>query len=560
MFNTSQKSNNKSLNHNASRLQQAIELANHVAKEREQDHGNEEMNINIISFEIDTSTIPTVFVPPQPDDDIKCNNDIAKCNSFRRIIYLLQYYTKNQASIYEYISSLENYNISILMNDWCHSKMVHFKDENDLAWFKSNKQILFKCTEKKCIYTNRHQRNRAHDIYEMYIETDHKNIVLRDQFDSIHAFLFHELSHRLHTKKEEKVTEISDDESSDTKKEEKFAEISDAQENKIKYRLINKTERDEEPLTIADHIDHKANVNDKNESCEQKQKIEPHMNAVKNINDEENKAYEQNMVNDSENIWENNPESIADCNLQQIIYILQNILDKSGLIEHKQNIIQYFEKNELDGRNLQNMNRKPFLNQICEHFKNNKLKAKFGKLYTAINKFDLKSIGVTQSNDSTDHKTEEKYKENDANSKFITTTTVSPNHGNYYSFGEQYHYTNNLKNHPLYVEPKFENIQQELFEYFKRLNQENDKAILLGKQTSKIESISNASNQHLQQLVHSIVKNHIVSDNMFNDKCWYDDTQFGAAKTGIDMIKLQYINCELITEMVGSIFPKWLYS
>eukprot|EP01083_Nonionella_stella_P303742 1052564_1 len=69
------------------------------------------------------------FVKPQADD-VLCNEriDITECNAIKRIIHALEYYKlyhmtllSDEASViplYEYISSLRNYDISMLMEDW----------------------------------------------------------------------------------------------------------------------------------------------------------------------------------------------------------------------------------------------------------------------------------------------------------------------------------------------------------------------------------------------------------------------------------------------------------
>eukprot|EP01084_Bolivina_argentea_P154906 270007_1 len=140
------------------------------------------------------------FIEPR-DDDYMCNGDITNCNAIKRIMHLLEYYksyqtalVKNDAKIipiYEYISSLKKYNISIFMEDWFQCKKKHFK-ANNIDYFRD--KIEINCDNNaSCIYLSRYQRDRDGDItvYGINEEFDHRNIILMDQLNSIHTFIFH---------------------------------------------------------------------------------------------------------------------------------------------------------------------------------------------------------------------------------------------------------------------------------------------------------------------------------------------------------------------------------
>eukprot|EP01084_Bolivina_argentea_P054343 99694_1 len=141
---------------------------------------------------------------PKGCDYGACDGDITKCNSIQRITYLLQYYDEFQESnnhvtieqtapLYEYISSMKNYSVPWFMEDWYHSKTKHFKQKNDYAWFLLNHKT--KCVNvRTCAHTQRHQRIRGRETYNINSDIDHKNIILTDQINSIHTYIFHSCS------------------------------------------------------------------------------------------------------------------------------------------------------------------------------------------------------------------------------------------------------------------------------------------------------------------------------------------------------------------------------
>ena len=102
---------------------------------------------------------------------------------------------------------------------------------------------------------------------------------------------------------------------------------------------------------------------------------------------------------------------------------------------------------------------------------NKKLKGAAGVLYKAMNEFF-------------ENKKEESEpiseKEEKRNNKFITEIKVEDDEKEsklqYYAFGTQFKYTENLKEHPLYVKAKYKDLNQELFAYLMRVNTKSDGA------------------------------------------------------------------------------------
>eukprot|EP01084_Bolivina_argentea_P042913 79103_1 len=288
-------------------------------------------------------SLSTDFRKPHIDDYLHCG-DIRQCNAVQRVIHLLAYYKHNESLfddsdetivfLYEYIMSLSKYTISTFMEDWYHSKTKHFKTADDYEWLENDKTINCEyAISKTCRYIDRHKRQRRAGIYDINKDIDHKNIILRDQIDSIHAFIFHSKSLRNNDIR----THDGEDNDSD------LLQIHVLQDD------IQKREKNNHKLT-------------------------------KRSNEKQSQ------------IWSNNPKSLTDCNVLQILYILDeeetfNTLDK--LLMHKNDIANYINDKSLDGAKLSEVGRKTFLDQISDHLNDKKLKGKLGKLYNNIIHADL---------------------------------------------------------------------------------------------------------------------------------------------------------------------------
>eukprot|EP01084_Bolivina_argentea_P127397 225323_1 len=152
------------------------------------------------------NTYGSIFIAPQASDYVDCKSTDHKgtdCAILKRIIFLLKYYDKQQklknysttsSAIYEYISSLPNYDVPAFMEDWYQCKKNHLTNTNDMHLVINS---LVNCDSlKNCNYIGRYirERSRQKEIMDKLIsisETPHKDIILRDQFDSMHTFIFH---------------------------------------------------------------------------------------------------------------------------------------------------------------------------------------------------------------------------------------------------------------------------------------------------------------------------------------------------------------------------------
>eukprot|EP01084_Bolivina_argentea_P104769 187581_1 len=327
------------------------------------------------------------------------------------------------------------------MEDWYHSKTKHFKTETDYTWFKNNEYINCDNNQpKNCIHITRHNRHRSREMYNVHKEIDHKNLILRDQIDSIHTFVCHSVTKRSTAMPNVDVSLFDDDIkgdaqynniNTDTKCAERElsrndlwsdepASIRDCNLSQISY-ILNKEHIFDDLDRLIEYKEEIINyvkVNELNGSKLNGMKRKTFINKLCHHFDNNkirgqlgqlytliikfdikglyaNNKKEENIKEDDmkEKVWENNPLSIAECSINQIIQILQNedILNKLHILkEYKDDIIKYLKQNELDGAKLSELNRKMFINQICQHFNNNnKLKGAMGRMYSMIMKCDV---------------------------------------------------------------------------------------------------------------------------------------------------------------------------
>eukprot|EP01084_Bolivina_argentea_P290790 499614_1 len=449
--------------------------------------------------------------------------------------------------IFEYISSLKNYDVSLFMDDWYQAKNNHLISEQVIEWITGKMQI---CDDaSRCIYLQRHQRVRGKETYADNIEIDHKNILLRDQLDSIHTFIFHNMQHQNQHLLANNV-EFSDiDDKSDEKDEITFEEnkVENIWSNEpksiqecnteqllwiIKNDIFNKLKTNVSDklinykMNIIEYV--KTNKIDGNKLIQIKRKI--FMSEIKNyLNIETNKLngplatlytaitkYNISTLfeNDAESdIWSNKPSHTSECNVDQLSDIFHYIIStkECKLSEYKDNIINYIKQNAIDGNKLIAMGRKRFINNVALYFSNLKLKAVLGKLYRNVIQFDL-SVFIEKDTENGLEPNQETV------SKFQTDVIADDSTAQYCSFGTQYRYTQNLKQHPLYVQPKYATFKDEMHEFFARINKENHARMLLQSQLQTIDSFIPI----LQPILIQFVTEENIS-NADHDVLWIDD-------------------------------------
>eukprot|EP01084_Bolivina_argentea_P270524 460017_1 len=131
--------------------------------------------------------------------------------------------------------------------------------------------------------------------------------------------------------------------------------------------------------------------------------------------------------------------------------LLNSILNETHntkLINNKQSFLSYFKEHKMDGNTFTETPRKTFSNSICEFCNNMKLKAAAAKLYNLVKNSQDQVVDSEEKSSISVH----------GNNKFMTTVsadTKSSSIKQYYSFGIQYRYTDNLKLHPKYVAAKY---------------------------------------------------------------------------------------------------------
>eukprot|EP01083_Nonionella_stella_P120932 362936_1 len=138
---------------------------------------------------------------------LSCEDDIINCKAIKRVINLLEFYKLHQHALlnneesviplFEHLSSLNDYGIPMFMEDWYQCKRNHFKTPNDIRYFQSIDSI--NCDNESCVYARRYQRDRSRSPHQdPHQEIDYKNIILMDELNSIHTFIFHWMPSRFH--------------------------------------------------------------------------------------------------------------------------------------------------------------------------------------------------------------------------------------------------------------------------------------------------------------------------------------------------------------------------
>eukprot|EP01083_Nonionella_stella_P208093 755436_1 len=370
------------------------------------------------------------FVKPQADD-VLCNEqiDITKCNAIKRIIHALEHYKlyhmtllSDEASViplYEYISSLRNYDISMLMEDWYRCKKNHIKTRRDIQYFQKNEAINCHHT-RSCVYVRRYQRDRYRGTTRDYRvknhETDTKNIILMDILNSIHTFIFHWMPLQFSIKTMPGLSFDLDDSDEDS------------------YKIVFEDDNDTKQDTVT---------KDQGEEEEETKQCEP---AI---------------------LWPNGPKPMAQCTAQEMAFLLKHeIVDRVAKLQaYKDDIAKYIEDNALDGPALSLLKRKQFAEQFVQLFDDTKLRMSFIKLHKHIWDYNDPQYVIEELvNEPVDEPIVMD------NSKFVSTIANNSNHSelSYFSLGQQYRYTTHLQKHPLYVKPRFASLKEELACYFER--------------------------------------------------------------------------------------------
>ena len=95
---------------------------------------------------------------------------------------------------------------------------------------------------------------------------------------------------------------------------------------------------------------------------------------------------------------------LEQCDNEQVLEILRNCngLNEGHLMEYKQQIIEYFEKEHIDGKKINSMKRKEFggmIIMICDN--NKKMNGPSVKLWKEVTSFDFQKLSLTEVNTPT---------------------------------------------------------------------------------------------------------------------------------------------------------------
>eukprot|EP01084_Bolivina_argentea_P152041 265287_1 len=131
-------------------------------------------------------------------------HDASDCKILQSIVDILNHYEQQslqnpqQMQIYKHIVE-QNYDIPTMMEDWQQCKNNHLQTEAGIDCAKN--MMYYRCDNGRCEYNRRHTRDREYGVYDTNAEVDLKDIIVMDQLDSIHAFIFHSFSGRNQARK-----------------------------------------------------------------------------------------------------------------------------------------------------------------------------------------------------------------------------------------------------------------------------------------------------------------------------------------------------------------------
>eukprot|EP01084_Bolivina_argentea_P110677 197584_1 len=119
----------------------------------------------------------------------------------------------------------------------------------------------------------------------------------------------------------------------------------------------------------------------------------------------------------------------------------------------------------------------------------------------------------------------------------------------YYTFGAQYRYTSNLREHPLFIKPKYKSIKKELYQYFVRENEATDKQQLLDFQMRTLQSLLQR-NPEMQSILETLSAGESISYARKNVRPLWIDPEHTTSELKndeeveiFDVIKLENQNC-----------------
>eukprot|EP01084_Bolivina_argentea_P265685 450446_1 len=540
---------------------------------------------------INATDLISKFVPPRNHNKM-CDGEIIKCNTIKRVIHLLEYYIKFQyklqqnereiISIYEYISSLPNYGVAMFMDDLYQFKRNHFKTKTDFEYFKSISEI--NCNNNiSCVYVRRLHRDRNEHLHTTNEHIDYKNIILMEQLDSVHSFIFHSTLERFKNVQRQVLSDYANE--NDVEKKERIEEqiwlnnptsIRQCNVEQIVY-LLNDDILEKDALnqlkdyknTIIQHVkdkhlDGNSIFNLKRKGfiiefaahCNNKKlkpsfgklfnmikefDLSPFVSPQNSIQTDENSMY--HVITDNKekqaastmvdknmySIWSNNPTAIKQCNVEQIIFIVHHSILHNNKVNklrhHEDAIISCIKNNNLDGNKIMEFNRKSFIAYFVAHLGDKKLSPSCGQLFNAIKKFNVSSLTNKKQN-----------------SKYITSVSEKANHTQYYAFGKQYRYADNFKTHRLYVKARYNDIKQEIIYYFERALME-----------SQFDIIRENIQKGLHEILGKFIEIKIDENGNKLNILWCDEVK-SEDNAVAELIALKNLNSENLIDIITHLF------
>lgn len=237
--------------------------------------------------------------------------------------------------------------------------------------------------------------------------------------------------------------------------------------------------------------------------------------------------------------------------VDKLVSISEYIIE-SALVElepHKVNLIDYLKKHSVDGKMLFDAQSEELCIDICKYLQSKRPMTNLAMLKQSIK--DLRYHILESMKPLIDEEFDalSAYKSN----KFSTEVKKKKDNeskAQYYSFGTQYKYTRSQIGNPLFVAPKFANLKEELYEYFKRVNAKDDAQKLIRKQLKTIDAMDCNFRPLLKQFVcnESVT---ILDANVL----WMDDGDDEEHKYDqfVSIITAEHASCERLQHMLTDI-------
>lgn len=272
-------------------------------------------------------------------------------------------------------SSTFTFDLTKLFNQFCHLKFEHCNNNKQFdeiyIYFKQQIYDNNGCDNNECLYIFNHYRDRCIEVNNHISNNNNDNTrIIDDMMSRIHCFIFHSYE----------INRLTPYEMSDINKQ-LFSKNEHIDKNLKNEMMFNKMLKKQ--LTLNNTINKMDHEN----------AIPYYFNNEINTNEDN-----ENDNNTNDNVIL--PDKIEDCDTNNIIYMLkQELNDKSrykNVSKYQNELIKYFEDNQIDGQKIMNMSGKKLRIKICKYLNDKKTGGNLSKLISSIKKNQFKQVNEKQ--------------------------------------------------------------------------------------------------------------------------------------------------------------------